>query len=58
MKQFISYDSADSIQTDFCVFNNGNIWQVKRKTAAVNLIEVISFIIGRIKNSFMNKNRL
>jgi hypothetical protein len=34
MKQAISYASADSIQADFCVFTDGNIWQVKRKTAA------------------------
>jgi hypothetical protein len=34
MKQAISYASADSIQAEFCVFTNENIWQVKRKTAA------------------------
>ena len=34
MKQAISYANADSIQAEFCVFTDGNIWQVKRKTAA------------------------
>jgi len=34
MKQAISYASADSIQAEFCVFTDGDIWQVKRKTAA------------------------
>lgn len=34
MKQAISYANADSIQAKFCVFTNGDIWQVKRKTAA------------------------
>ncbi|HEY7865109.1 MAG TPA: hypothetical protein VIC51_03825 [Psychromonas sp.] len=34
MEQAISYASADSIQAEFCVFTDGNIWQVKRKTAA------------------------
>jgi len=34
MKQAISYANADSIQAEFCVFTDGNIWQVKRKTVA------------------------
>lgn len=34
MKQAISYANADSIQAEFCVFTNGSLWQVKRKTAA------------------------
>ncbi|WP_435235518.1 type I restriction enzyme HsdR N-terminal domain-containing protein [Psychromonas sp. PT13] len=34
MKQAISYANADSIQAEFCVFTDGNIWQVKRNTAA------------------------
>ncbi len=34
MKQALNYTNADSIQTDICVFTDGNIWQVKRKTTA------------------------
>jgi len=34
MKQAISYANADSIQAEFCVFTDGDIWQVKRKTVA------------------------
>ena len=34
MKQAISYANSDSIQADFCIFTDGNIWQVKRKTEA------------------------
>lgn len=34
MKQAISFANADSIQAEYCVFTYGNIWQVKRKTAA------------------------
>jgi hypothetical protein len=33
MKQAIRYASADSIQAEFCVFTDGNIWQIKRKKA-------------------------
>jgi hypothetical protein len=34
MKQAISYAREDSIQADFCVFTDGNTWQIKRKKAA------------------------
>jgi len=34
MKQAISYANADSIQAEFFVFTDGNIWQIKRNTAA------------------------
>lgn len=33
INQAISYANADSIQAEFCVFTDGEIWQVKRKTA-------------------------
>ncbi len=34
MKQAMSYADANSIQAEFCVFTDGNVWQVKRKLAS------------------------
>jgi len=34
MQQAISYADANSIQAEYCVFTDGNTWQVKRKTTS------------------------